>query len=111
MIYNKIGKKSRGGEEVKKYYRIQFGDVNFYGFLLSIGLMPAKSRKLGELKIAKRYFADFMRGCVDGDGTIGVFDHPESKYPQIRLRIASASVPFLHWLQKNIRRNSFGIKK
>ncbi|MCX6743614.1 MAG: hypothetical protein NT116_05255, partial [Candidatus Parcubacteria bacterium] len=64
-LTNKIGKKSRGGDEEKKYYVVQFGDINFYRFLLSIGLMPNKSKILGSLKIPDRYFKDFLRGCID----------------------------------------------
>ena len=102
-LKNKIGKKARAREDVKKYYRVQFGDRNFYEFLLSIGIIPAKSKKLGELQIKKQYFADFLRGCFDGDGSLGAFHHPESQYLQIRIKITSASLPFLYWLQKSIR--------
>ena len=104
-LKNKIGRKTRAREKAKKYYHIQFGDKNFYEFLLSIGIMPAKSKKLRNIKIADRYFADFLRGCVDGDGSIGSFQHPESKYLQIRIKITSASPPFLSWLHKKIKRN------
>lgn len=107
-IDNKIGRKARGGEKEKKYYQIQFGDRNFYDFLLSIGLMPAKSKKLKGLSIPNKYFADFLRGCIDGDGSIKTFKHPESKYPQLRVSIASASKKFLDWLQR--KNYLFGLK-
>lgn len=102
-LKNRIGMKARGGETTKKYYQVQFGDRNFYDFLLSLGLMPNKSRKLKKLRIAKKYFADFFRGCIDGDGSITSFKHPESKHKQIRIKIASASFPFLHWLKNSIK--------
>ncbi len=98
-IDNKIGRKARGGEKEKKYYQVQFGDRNFYDFLLSIGLMPAKSKKLNGLSIPNKYLFDFLRGCIDGDGSIKTFKHPESKNPQLRVSIASASKKFLDWLQ------------
>jgi hypothetical protein len=102
---NKIGRKARGYEQEKKYYRIQFGDVNFYRFLLSIGLTPRKSKTIGKIKIPHCYFYDFLRGLVDGDGNIHEFEHPESRYLQLRVRIASASKPFLEWVREQTWRD------
>ncbi|HCC59726.1 MAG: hypothetical protein A2402_02690 [Candidatus Staskawiczbacteria bacterium RIFOXYC1_FULL_37_43] len=99
-LQNKISKKARGGEKEKKYFRIQFGDVAFYKFLLDIGLTPHKSKTIGVLKIPKDYFLDFLRGCIDGDGNIRAFKHPESKNPQLRIRICSASKNFLIWIKR-----------
>ena len=104
-LTNKIGKKSRGGDEEKKYYVVQFGDINFYRFLLSIGLMPNKSKILSSLKIPDKYFKDFLRGCIDGDGNIHHFKHPESQFLQLRVRITSASKPFLTWLKNKSNKN------
>lgn len=105
-LKNKIGKKARGGSQIKKYFRVQFGDVIFYNFLLKIGLSPAKSKILGPLKIKKEYFKDFLRGCVDGDGNINIAKHPESQYPQLRLRLCSASTKFLLWMKNEIKSNA-----
>lgn len=105
---NKIGKKARGGELEKKYFVVQFGDVLFYRFLLGIGLTPKKSKTINALKIPEKYFFDFFRGCIDGDGSIGWFFHPESKLPQFRVRLASASKNFLKWIQSRMLR--YGIK-
>ena len=99
---NKIGRKSRGGSNIKKYFVIQFGDRNFYDFLLSVGLRPAKSKTLKSLKIPKIYFSDFLRGCIDGDGSLGTFKRPESRHPQLRVRLYSASALFLKWIKKEI---------
>ncbi len=101
-INNKVGKKSRGGSKDKKYFVVQFGDKNFYEFLVGIGLMPNKSKSLGNLKIPREYFSDFLRGCIDGDGHIAIHSHPESKWPQLRLRLTSASRNFLDWVMNEI---------
>ncbi len=103
-LNNKIGYKTRGREIEKKYFTLQFGDRNFYDFLLKIGLMPAKSKILSKVKIPKKFFVDFFRGCIDGDGNIGFFKHPESKLPQVRLRLSSASCSFLEWLHLQIKK-------
>ena len=67
-LENKIGKKARGYSNDKKYFVFQFGDINFYEFLISIGLMPAKSKILKAVDIPSLFFRDFLRGCIDGDG-------------------------------------------
>ena len=104
IITNKIGRKSRGGSDIKKYYTLQFGSKQFYAFLLSIGLTPAKSKTLRLVHIPERFFGDFMRGCFDGDGNISESSHPESNHSQLRIRIASASPRFLDWLLAEHRR-------
>ena len=53
-----VGKKSSGSNKNKEYYVIQIGDVLFYQFLISIGLMPNKTKIIGTVKIPKIYFAD-----------------------------------------------------
>ena len=105
-LKNKIGKKSREKSERKKYYVLQFGDKNFYEFMLSIGLTPAKSKTISKIIVPEIYFYDFLRGCIDGDGNINVVFHPESKLPQLRLRLYSASKNFLLWIAESIRKNA-----
>ena len=54
--------------------RVQWSHRAFYDALLTIGLTPAKSLTLGPLAVPDKYFADFFRGCIDGDGSIpGVY--------------------------------------
>lgn len=102
---NKISMKARGGETVKKYYVTQFGSVDFYKFLLSVGLTPAKSKTLQRLEIPTEYFQHFLRGCIDGDGNICEFKHPQSRQGQLRVRLASASQVFLAWIHEEIRKH------
>ena len=76
-IKNKIGIKTSGLG--KKSFRVQFGDVTFYKFLLNIGLTSNKSKKLGALDIPDKYFFDFLRGHFDGDGTFYSYFDPRWK--------------------------------
>lgn len=108
-LNNKITKKARSNEKIKKYYRIQFGSVQFYKFLESIGLSSRKSRTLQEVKIPQEFFPDFLRGLFDGDGCFRIFTHSESQYPQLRTSFASASPSFIRWLQQKIKK-ALGIK-
>ena len=103
MLKNKLTKKSRGGAKIKEYSFLQFGDVKFYKFLLFIGLTPKKSLILKEIKVPKIYFADFLRGVIDGDGSIHTWIHPTNKNEQWALRIFSASEKFVQWLQLEIK--------
>lgn len=101
-LNNTIGKKARGGEKIKKYYVVQFGDVNFYNYLISIGITPRKSKTICEVGVPEIFFADFFRGCMDGDGSLSVSTHPESKHLQLKVRLYSASLVFLTWIHKSI---------
>lgn len=102
-LENKIGLKSRGGKSDKKIYSVlQIGDKRFYNFLLSIGLIPRKSLILGSLEIPNRYFADFLRGVIDGDGNINTWIHPSNGNRQWALRIFSAASDFTCWLKTRI---------
>lgn len=104
-IDNKIGTKARGGSKEKKYFVVQFGDINFYNFLNGLGLTRAKSKIIKDLKIPDLYFVDFFRGCVDGDGSITSGNHPESRHPQLRLKLYSASPEFLAWIKNMVKIN------
>ncbi len=103
-LTNKIGRKARGYSKEKKYYVLQFGDINFYEFLLSIGLSPAKSKTIKAVRVPPVFFRDFLRGCIDGDGNISVTRHPQSRFPQLRLRLSSASLDFLTWIRQMTRK-------
>jgi intein/homing endonuclease len=106
---NKITKKTRVKEKIKKYYRIQFGNKALYNFFCSIGLSPRKSLILKQLDIPMKFFPDFLRGLFDGDGNFNIFRHPESQYDQIRFRITSSSPQFLRWIHQ-ITKNELSVK-
>lgn len=99
----KIGTKRSG--QGNRYYRIQFGDVLFRNFLLSIGLTPAKSKSIKSVVVPDRYFADFLRGYFDGDGsTTSYFDRVFPNSFRTYMSFTSASEPFLLWLKAEIQR-------
>lgn len=107
-LKTKIGLKSSGTSD-KEYYRTQFGNIKFYRFLLSIGLTPAKSKTLGELKIPDEYFADFLRGHLDGDGSIFTYQDKYNEYrghayvnTRIYIYFLSVSKAHIEWLSNKI---------
>lgn len=102
-INNKIGLKARGYEQEKKYCVIQFGDVNFYKFLVGIGLMANKSKTLIALDIPDKYFFDFLRGHSDGDGTFYSYWDPRWRSSFMFYTVfISASNKHILWLQDEI---------
>jgi hypothetical protein len=99
----KVGIKHSIFNGSKKYYRIQFGDVVFYQWLIKIGLSANKSLSVGQLQIPPEYFYDFLRGEWDGDGTIYCSQDTRWKSSYIvSLGFASGSRIFLEWLQAEI---------
>jgi len=103
-ITNKIGFK-RSGVTKKMITRIQFGDVRFYRFLLTIGFTPNKSKTLGSLDIPRRYFFDFLRGHFDGDGTFYSYWDPRWRSSfMFYMTFVSASRTHIDWLRKEILR-------
>lgn len=102
-LNNKIGLKNSGSNTEKKYYVVQFSNTLLYRFLQKIGIDQAKSKTIKSVKIPDKYFFDFLRGCVDGDGSITVSKHPESSKTQLRLRLCSASKHFLLWVKETIK--------
>ncbi len=97
----KIAYKSDG--HGRRCPRLQFSHVILYNYLLTIGLTPAKSKTLGELKISDKYFFDFLRGYFDGDGSCHSFW--DERWPNsfmFNIRFTSASLSYLKWLHNQI---------
>ncbi len=102
-ISNRITPKVSGYTGKKSSYRIQFGNVILYKWLLNIGLMPNKTHRIGSLKVPHRYFFDFLRGHLDGDGCIRKFQDPIYPNSQRLYTIFhSASLGHIKWLQHKI---------
>lgn len=100
----------------KPAFRIQYGNVVFYNWLLKIGLFPRKSLTLGILNIEDKYFPDFLRGHLDGDGSIIYYKdkyntkiNPKYIYDRLFVYFRSASPKHIEWLQKSVA-NLRGVK-
>ena len=90
-----------------KAFRVQFGDVLFYNFLVSIGLMPNKSKVIGEVNVPLKYFWHFLRGMFDGDGSIHSYFDPRWKSSFMFYTIfSSASAEYIAWLRKEIHNHA-----
>lgn len=93
----------------KLAYRINFGNVNLYNWFLNIWLMPNKTGRLSRLRIPDAFFADFLRGFIDGDGSIFTYKdryrtYKEKRYVFKRLYTCfnSTSLEHIKWLRSRI---------
>lgn len=81
-------------------YHLQFSNVALYDFFLASGITPAKSKTMGTMKIPDEYYADFLRGYFDGDGTsYGYMDKRWKSSFMFYVGFTSASRNFLTYLQ------------
>jgi hypothetical protein len=84
-------------------YRVQFSDVAFYSFLNNIGLTPAKSLTMRDLKIPDKFFQSFLRGYFDGDGySYSYYDKRWKNSFMFYVCFCSASVDFVSWIRRRI---------
>lgn len=103
-LKSKIGIRHGAFSPSSQYYYIQFSHIRFYRFLKEVGLTPNKTFTLGELKIPDKFFADFLRGHLDGDGY--TYSYWDKRYPNsfmIYTVFVSASLLHAGWIQRKIR--------
>lgn len=93
----------------KTSYRIQIGDVVLLEWLKSIGLQTNKSLTIGKLKIPDRFYPDFLRGSLDGDGHIrsyidkyNTYKNPKYIYKRFFVFFNSASKKHIVWIRQNV---------
>jgi len=101
-IKPKLGR-AISGYDGKSAHRVQFGNVIFYNFLLSIGIMPAKSKIISEILLPDKYFFDFLRGCFDGDGCFySYWDKRWRSSFMFYIEFVSASKKHIDWLRSEV---------
>lgn len=105
MIKTRIAQTHNDSYAKKPCYRVQFSSAQFYRWLLKIGLFPAKTYTLGKIKIPDQYFRDFLRGHLDGDGSVFTYldkynFYKGRSYTNLRLyvKFISASPEHIKWL-------------
>ena len=82
-----------------------YKDVNFYKFLIPIGLMPRKTKIIGTVEIPHNYFFDFLRGHFDGDGSFySYWDKRWASSFLFYLSFMSASLDHILWLRRKIKK-------
>lgn len=98
----KIGKK-KSGYTGKDCFRVQLGNVALYKWLLGIGLRANKTKTIEEIDVPDKYFFDFMRGHIDGDGSYRVYqDSVYRSNRRIYTVFTSGAKKHLIWLKGRI---------
>jgi len=107
---NAVIRPHRGGYGTRCHH-LAWSDRHFYDWLARVGLTPAKSLTLGPLAVPDEYFADFFRGCLDGDGSIvtyidryNTYKNASYVYSRLYVSIVSASPRFIVWLRATVQR-------
>lgn len=96
---------TKSGYDGNISHKVQFSDVLFYTFLEDVGLMPSKSKIIGELKVPAKYFFDFLRGSFDGDGCTYSYWDPRWKSSfMFYTTFVSASKKHIEWIRDEIFR-------
>ena len=79
-------------------------------WLLKIGLTPNKSLSIEKIDIDYKYFPDFLRGNIDGDGSIIYYKdkyhtliNTNYVYDRLFVYFLSASKKYILWIQKTIQ--------
>jgi YHS domain-containing protein len=91
-ITGKTYKPIKSSRDGSVWWNYRFTSRRYYYFLQDIGLTPNKSLSITELDIPDQYFADFLRGEIDGDGGFNEW------LTNFQCSIASGSKEFLLWL-------------
>jgi hypothetical protein len=109
-IKNKITETPPSGFGKKNAYRINFGNVKFYSWLQKIGLLSNKKRLTGKIDIPDKYFVDFLRGYLDGDGSIFTYTdkymaYKGKRYTYNRLytSLISTNREQIEWVRSQIK--------
>jgi DNA-binding Lrp family transcriptional regulator len=95
-------KKSPRENGWKMLYLTTITSPRLRGLLEDIGLTPAKSKTLGLLAVPDRFFRDFFRGCIDGDGSVVILKFDHRRY--LRIVLFSGSGLFIKWVRATIER-------
>ena len=109
-IQKELTRSGRGGVKEKKYWRVRFKSRNFHDWLVGVGITPRKSKTIKAVDVPNEYFADFLRGLYDGDGTFWTWW--DKRWPNsfgYTLGFSSASHEFVVWLKQQLT-TRYGVK-
>jgi hypothetical protein len=76
-------------------------------WLNQAGCIPAKSLVLDAPNVPSEYFKDFMRGAMDGDGSISLYQRAYDNYKTLSCYLCGASPLFMEGI--STRLNSLGL--
>lgn len=88
----------------RDHWTIYFGSTSLANYLVSLGCTPKKSLTLQFPDVPNPYLMDFLRGCVDGDGSLGIYQN--GKYMKTGCYICSSSKDFVDKMHNILLQNN-----
>ncbi len=74
-------------------HQLQFRNLAMANDLIGLGVYPRKTYHLPPVKVPDPYFADFVRGFFDGDGSVYIYN--VNSVPQIKSSFICTSLEFI----------------
>lgn len=99
-IKNIIGTNLKLHKFKENYYGIRIIRTEIANWFITNGCTPKKTYSIKLPNIPKQYFRDFIRGCLDGDGSIGEYKYKNNIKRSCQL--ISASKYFLKSIKKEL---------
>src|SRR3989338_7390684 len=88
----------------KEIYRLRIGSHSLYNDLEALVLFPNKSLTIGFPEVPASYLADFIRGYLDGDGSVIIEKYKkDSDNRRLKAIFTSGSKRFLESLDKYLQ--------
>ncbi len=97
---HKISKKRGGAQNIA--FQLQIRNPNLTADLMDLGTKPRKTYHLDPIWVPDKFFADFVRGFFDGDGSVYIYR--VNGVPQIKAKFISSSLPFIDEFSKQLCR-------
>jgi len=94
--------KRRIRARTKPVFRLQVGSKDIFNDLLKFGIMPNKTGIEVMPNIPKKYFADFLRGYFDGDGTVSIYNRKDRNSKTILTGFTCKNKTFLEIIKKTL---------
>ena len=98
---HKISRRVRPQANWQDSWRIQIGSAAMFQDVQRLGFTIAKSQRIQLPRIPPPYFADFVRGFFDGDGSVALVR--QGKRYAVLLRFICADIRFLQQLARAIQ--------
>lgn len=84
----------------QRSFQLQIANSKICRDLIDLGIPPRKTYSSINLEVPKEYFADFVRGFFDGDGTVYIYK--VNGTPQIKVALTSSNYRFLRILNTRL---------
>lgn len=98
LIKNQIGSNLKLHNFRKKYYGLRITRNDIAKWFLSHGCMPQKTLSVDFPNIPDKFIPDFLRGLIDGDGSIGIYysEINNKTYTKKSCQFISASIKLVN---------------